>query len=225
LYLGLIGLGQWQADEYADFAMFRSKGWQFFSERMRWSPRPISEFLLLIYGWIVNLLHRPIIVPFLAVLWAGFLAAGLSTFLQIRSQRSRHENRLCLIAALTLMALFLTTGGLTEVFYWPVGAAAYLPTLAATLLLFWQNIEGRLATAGGRTLAFFALTVAALSSELGAMFAISFALFQVLKSRIQGPDLDQQEAGIFWWGLPGLLSLTVLFVVLAYRFHQPEPGF
>lgn len=225
LYLGLIGLGQWQADEYADFALFRSKGWHFFWERMQWSPRPVSEFLLMIYGWIVNLLHRPVIVPFLAVLWVGFLAAGLSTFLQIRSQRSRHENRLCLIATLTLMALFLTAGGLTEVFYWPVGAVAYLPTLAATLLLFWQTIEGRLATAGGRTLALFALTLAALSSELGAMFAISFALVQVLKARIQPLDSDQQEAGISWWGIPGLLSLAVLFVVLANRFHQPEPGF
>ncbi len=228
LYLGLIGLGQWQADEYVDFAALRSKGWRFFYERMLWSPRPVSELLLFIYGWMVNHFHRPLIAPFLAVLWAGFLAAGLATFVQTRGERSRDENSLALIVTLTLMALFLAGGGLTEVFYWPVGAAAYLPTLAATLLFFWQVVYGRLASEQGRALCFIALVVAALSSELGAMFAACFALVQVLSSGIhrwRKHSNPQDSAGLAWWAVPGLLSWAVLFIVWMNRFHQPEPGF
>jgi hypothetical protein len=228
LYLGLIGLGQWQADEYADFAMFRSKGWRFFGERMSWSPRPVSELLLLIYGWIVNVSQRPLIAPFLAVLWAGFLVAGVLTFLQTRLQRSHEENWLALIATLALPALILASGGLTEMFYWPVGAVAYLPTLAASLLLFWQIVSGNLQTAHGRRLCLLALTVTALSSELGAMFVGSFTLVQIFELKIHRSRKDsgqQDRVGIAWFIVPGLLSFAVLLVLLLNRFHQVEPGF
>jgi len=71
LYLGLIGLGQWQADEYDNFARLRTRGWHFFFDRLHWSPRPISELILMMYGWTVNQVHQPLIAPFLGLLWIG----------------------------------------------------------------------------------------------------------------------------------------------------------
>jgi hypothetical protein len=92
LYFGLIGLGQWQGDEYADFDALRTRGWHFFVDRMQWSPRPISETLLWIYGWTVNQMQQPLTVPFLGLLWAVFIVAGLVTFFQSRRERSGEDN-------------------------------------------------------------------------------------------------------------------------------------
>src|SRR5437588_5236649 len=45
LHLGLVGLGQWLADEYDDFGRLERDGWSFLWDRLKWSPRPFSEFL------------------------------------------------------------------------------------------------------------------------------------------------------------------------------------
>jgi hypothetical protein len=228
LYAGLIGLGQWQADEYADFAALRMQGWHFFFDRLRWSPRPVSELVLSIYGWTVNQLHQPLIAPFLGLLWSGFIAAGLLAVFHTREERSRETNWLVMLAALALMASFLTGGGLTEAFYWPVGAVAYLLTLSSTLLLFWQGAHGRLATTEGRSISSIALIIAACSSEVGAMFVASYALTQASGWAIRKiPNrLDQRaDTAILWWLLPGALSLAVLTALGLNRFHESEPGF
>ena len=108
-FFGLIGLGRWQLDEYFDFYGMRS-GLPWVLNRLRWSPRPISEPFFLLYGWLVNTLHRPLIIPFLAIFWAVFLFAGLFTFRQLPHLCGWGRARDHLLIALTLMALFLAGG-------------------------------------------------------------------------------------------------------------------
>ena len=50
IHFGLIGLGQWLGDEYADFGRLERDGWLFLWDRLKWSPRPVSESLFCAYG-------------------------------------------------------------------------------------------------------------------------------------------------------------------------------
>ena len=224
-YAGLIGLGQWQADEYDNFSRLAQNGWTAFWLRLRWSPRPLSETLFYSYGWAVNHLHRPLIAPFLGVLWAGLLAAGLFTALQVRLQDRNAPVWPGVLIATALMASFVVGGGLTEAFYWPAGAVAYLPTLAATLLLFLQLAAGRLSDGKGRTLAFGCLLVAAGSSEMGASFVLAFALVQAVQfgwSAVGRAANSEGRLPVWWWMIPAVLSVIVMLTVGANRFHVVE---
>jgi len=224
-YAGLIGLGQWQADEYDDFGRLARDGWRAYGQRLVWSPRPVSESVFYSYGWLVNHLHRPLIVPFLGVLWAGFLAAGLFTALQEWLEKRDGPVWPGVLIATSLMASFVAAGGLTEVLYWPAGAVAYLMTLSATLLLFLQIAAGRLSDRKGRTLAFGCLLVAAGSSEMGAAFVLAFALVQALLfgwSAVRQPANSGGRLPVWWWMIPAGLSVIVMLAVGANRFHVVE---
>lgn len=221
-YAGLIGLGRWQLDEYADFYHIRS-GVPFLLDRLRWSPRPISEPIFYAYGWLVDDLHHSLIVPFLAILWAVFLASGLFTLWQTRRQTRAAGAPSSLLLPLTLMALFLTGSLTTEVFYWPAGAVAYLPTLAATLLLFLQTVEGRLDTSRGRILAMICMIVAAGSSEAGATFVLSWCL--ILAARRALTALRPRESRCnpaLWWIIPAAFSLLLILAVRMNRYKDVE---
>ncbi len=223
-YLGLIGLGQWQADEYDDFWRVAQHGWRAVAERLRWSPRPLSELVFFGYGWLVNRSHQPLIVPFLAILWAGFLAAGLITFWQDR-QAGKDSASPNLLVALALMACFLTGGHLMEVFYWPAGAAAYLPTLSATLLLFLQVARGRLQARSGRRLCGFCLLIAACSSEAGATFVLAYAVVQAVllaATALRRRERGSSDSLVVWWLAPAVVSSSVLTWVQLNRFHVQE---
>ena len=230
VYLGLIGLGQWLPDEYDDFGRLAQDGWRAVAERLQWSPRPLSESIFYGYGWLVNHSHRPLIVPFLGLLWAGFLGAGLLTYWQGRHNQDRPDGQRKtiapdLLAGLALMASFLAGGEVREVFYWPAGAVAYLPTLSATLLLFLQVARGRLVTPAGRRLCSFCLLAAACSSEVGATLALSYAAIQALLwaiGAIQKKGHDVSRTPFLWWTIPGVMAFLVLFAVRMNRFQAVE---
>ena len=224
-YAGLMGLGQWQADEYDDFTRLAQNGWSSLWLRLNWSPRPLSETLFYSYGWMANHLHRPLILPFLGMLWLGFVTAGLFTAVQAWLEDRDGSVWPAWLVATSLMASFVVGGGLTEVFYWPAGAVAYLPTLSATLLLFLQVATGRLRTRSGRLLAFGCLLVAAGSSEMGAAFALAFALVQVvmLGWAVAWRTEDSAERlPVWWWMVPAALSVVVVIGVGSIRFHVVE---
>src|SRR5205807_8537222 len=61
IHLGLVGLGNWLADEYDDFTRLASDGSSFLWNRLTWSPRPLSESLFCAYGWVVNHSHHAMI--------------------------------------------------------------------------------------------------------------------------------------------------------------------
>ncbi|PYY05298.1 MAG: hypothetical protein DMG69_27100 [Acidobacteria bacterium] len=228
IHLGLADLGNWLADEYDDFGRLARDGWAFLWDRLKWSPRPLSELIFCAYGWVVNHSHRPLIGTFLALIWAVFIMAGLLTFWHLRRERREEELWPGLLVALALMALFVTGAGHTIwVFYWPAAVVAYLPTLAATLLLFLQVASGRLSTSSSRLVCFCCLIVATCSSETGATFVLSYGLVQTIQWFFAAFQKcrDRSEKAVMWWLVPTLISVVVLMVVRLNRYYVTElPG-
>lgn len=123
-HAALLPLGKWQPDEFIQFHNQIAFGWHAVADRIfAWSPRPVSEVLIWGYGSVVNLLDRPLIVPCLAILWAGVL---LGIYAAARCTRLEPA-----LIALTLFAAFLLLRPPSEAFYWPIAALCYLPGLGA----------------------------------------------------------------------------------------------
>lgn len=228
IQLGLVGLGQWLPDEYDDFGRLAREGWPFLWNRLKWSPRPLSELLFCAYGWVVNHVHRPLIGTFLGILWAGLIMAGQVTFWQNRRKVGEGDVSPDLPVALALLALLVVGGGRTVwVFYWPAAAVAYLPTLAATMLLFLQVAGGRLSSPRGRAVCSACLIVAACASETGAIFVLCYGLVQALHWGVIAFRERHKLAGtpFVWWLFPTAISVIPLLIVRLNRFHATEwPG-
>lgn len=220
-FAGLSSLGRWELDEYQQFSSMRT-GLPYLLGRFKWSPRPISETMLYVYGILVNHFHRQLIFPFLGFLWLIFLSAGLLTSWQKGHSSKEDRAALHLLLSLALMALFLAGGHTTEVFYWPAGAVAYLPTLAATLLLFLQVVGQKFESARDRALSCVCLTVAAGSSECGATFVICYAVIKVIHWSIGRRNVKLNFTSIRWWAAPTMLALVVLIAIRMNRFNVVE---
>jgi len=211
-YAGLIGMGQWQGDEYLQIPLYRQFGFHEYLGRIfGWSPRPVTELVLWLYAEAVEHGHRPHIIPFLALLWA---IVALATVITIRPSSYRGVLRYRLLLSLALLAMFLVGHPISELFYWPAGSAAYLPTLAAIVVAFFLLIDRRRATPGRALACTAALLVAAGSSEVGMLFVLCFSAARV-------PGLLRQRHGRIaaWlhWAAPVALSFAVLAVLLSVR--------
>ena len=217
-YAGQLGLGRWQTDEYTYFRDERLAGLRALAARLPVSPRPVSELLIHLYGRAVLALDRPLIVTCLGLLWAATLA-----FLLLAARRALEpgRGRRLLSAALVLsfIAFVLTTNPVTEVFYWPVAAFAYMPTiagaLAAVLLLGGRPEAGRRRWCGA------ALLLAACSHEIGAAVAIGLALgagTAALAARARPTIRD------LWWIAPALAGLGVMLALVLFRTGRFELG-
>ena len=220
-HFGLIGIGQWQADEYGDFARSAHR-LAAFLDRLTWSPRPLSEAVLAAYGRMTLHFQQPLTAAFLGVLWIGFFLSGLAIF--IDNKEDRHERAAIGLTGLALMAAFLTTNRLTEVFYWPVGAAAYLPTLSASLYLFLSVARGALGNSAGRLRCGIALLCAALCSETGAFLAISCAVVAAISTAVGKAHRAQGRVArpLGWVLWPAVPAMLVLLVARLYRFRLYE---
>lgn len=221
-YARLIPLGRWQLDEFSEFYKMRATPLYFF-ERLTWSPRPVSELLYGAYGWAVNHFHQPLIVPFLGLLWLILLVSALYTPAQRFFERGERVWPILLVS-LTLLALAVSGGDATEVFYWPAGAVAYIPTLAAILLLFLQVVDSRLGTPKGRFLASLCLIVAATCTEAGATFVVCYGLVQLFQ---RAREAWRKEPGanrrpLLWIGIPFSIAAAVLIAVRMNRFRSNE---
>jgi len=164
-YAALLGNGWW-TDEYLDFYLGRLDGASFWWGRVTgWSPRPVSELLLYLYSQVVAAFGRPLIVPFLGLLW---LALGAALMLPVWRDRGATPGQRWARTAirLGLLVLFLSGNRPTEMFYWPAGAVAYVLTLAGVvaLLVPGEALPWRAA----------ALLLAAGTSEVGALFTICY---------------------------------------------------
>lgn len=201
----LIPLGTWQ-DDYLNLHQYAQDGVHFFLERLRhWSPRPLSELFIWGYALVVDHFGRPLIGVFLAPFWLLLiLAALLPAWLGKRN----------LLSSSILLAMLLLGHPVAELFYWPDGAAAYLPTLAAALLpltLDWAGWGDRRAANRWITLG---LIVAAASSEVGAMFAI---IYSVLMVACRGVE-DRRR--ILMLAVPVALSVSLLYLQYIGRVAQ-----
>ncbi len=168
MHLAMLPQGQWH-DEYFTFSFLRALGWRGLLFRLaHWGPRPVSELMIFGYWRAVQAAGRPLIAPVLAACWAmlfGFVVAA------VRPWRGPGRGaRWALV--LGVPALLLLAGPVGELWYWPLGALAYLPALGAacfaTLVLAGPGVRGNAAWAWLAA----ALTVGALSVELGAFLAL-----------------------------------------------------
>lgn len=211
-YAGLIGMGQWQGDEYVQIPQYRQLGFHEYVDRIfGWSPRPVSELVLWLYAEAVEHDHRPHIIPFLAVLWA---IVGLATVVTIRPSSYRGVLRYRLLLSLALLAMFLVGHPISELFYWPAGSAAYLPTLAAIVVGFFLLIDRRRVTPRRAFAGTVALLLAAGSSEVGMLFVLCLSA-----ARLPALLTQRRRRIALWlrWAAPVALSFVVLAVLLSVR--------
>lgn len=224
-YLGLTPLGQWQADEYAYFSQFAHGFWNALLMRLRWSPRPLSELIYGGYGVLTIHVQKPLTGGFLGLLWAGFLASSLIWAFHPRSERKASTTQ-TLLCGLVLVGGFLVAGPSFEVFYWPAGAVAYLPTLTGTTLLFLLILEGALATMCGRRKCCFCLLLIGMSSEMGATLVACFSILQAAET-VSIYFSEQQRsfdvAELYWWILPAGVAGSVLLSLYFHRAQVSEP--
>jgi peptidoglycan/LPS O-acetylase OafA/YrhL len=221
-YAGQLALGRWQLDEYLLFTSLHSEGWHAIMPRLAFSPRPFSEALLFLYGAAVLAFGSPLVVPFLAALWVGVLGCAVLAARRVLPP-SRWRLLTAAVLAGALFAFVLATNSITELFYWPMAAAAYLPTAGSAMVLLFL-LSGPL-DARARLGCGAALLVAAGSSEVGAALAVGFAGAAICAGVLDGRmRLVQSLRSGLWWLLPALLGLAVLAIVAAGRAHGIRPG-
>jgi hypothetical protein len=206
-HAGLIPIGHWQPDEYLQLAMFRESSFaSTVGELLQWTPRPVHVLLVGLYASIVERSGMPLVGPTLALAWTAALAG-----IYVSARTSRRNPLAC---AMGVLAMLLLVGRPGEVFYWPVGVSAYLPTVVgltcASLLLLRDRLLPRHAV--GLALS---LTVAAASSEMGAAFVLLYAIFHQLVSTLDRDGTDRLSS---WaWLVPGMLALVEIVIFASHR--------
>jgi hypothetical protein len=220
-HAGLIPMGRWQGDEYLQAALSRDYGASFLLGRIfGGSPRPVSEVILFGYFALVDHLRRPLIGSILVLLWAALLA---STVVTLRpALRSALPYRLLL--AVSILAMFLVGHPVSELFFWPVGAAAYLTTLAAMTCVFFMALDGRTETQSGRAMEAALLVVAAACSEAGAMFVLALSVLRLFPAARRA---EVRSANVVCWVAPFAMTLFVIYCIVASRVggvEEVSPG-
>jgi hypothetical protein len=194
-FAGLIPLGRWH-DEYLALHDYHQAGIKFLWERLlHWSPRPLSELLIYFYSLIVYRAGSPLIGAFIAPFWIMLVAAILWPVICSRQG---------LLPACVLLAMLLLGHPVAEVFYWPFGVVAYMPTLTAVAMLLALDWGGWMETPAGNVWRFVALMTAAASSEVGALFTVLY-----IGLLIASGSLEKGRRGVIF-SIPLLLSLTLL---------------
>ncbi len=221
-YAGQLGLGHWQLDEYVLFNKLQTSGWQALLPRLAVSPYPFSELLLFLYGAAVLGSGNPLVVPFLAALWVGVLGCAVLAAVHALPP-SRHRLATGATLVMGLFAFVLATNDITEVFYWPVAAAAYLPTAGSAVLLLFL-LAGPL-DARRRLGCGTALLVAAASSEMGAVLATGFGAAAALAGALGGrAGLGKTFREGAWWAVPALFGMAILGMLPMAHTLDAEPG-
>jgi hypothetical protein len=203
-YAALLPAGKWQGDEYLAAWFVAQDGWHFLLDRLIGrSPRPVAEILTWLYLTVSNALDRSLGAYLLAALWLSALA-GIALAGRVAPVRRP------LHLALVLFAFALLLIKPSEMFYWPMGAVAYVPcwaALAAATVLHRGQPDRRHNAA--LTLA---LIVAVLSAEVGAITMLFYAALVGLASLRDHP-LHRLRPII----VPALGGVAVCLIVLRGR--------
>jgi hypothetical protein len=204
-FAGLVPLGTWQ-DDFLYLHGYQLRGFGFLLERLQhWSPRPLSESLIYLYALAVQHANAPLIGGFIGLFW--LVLAGAMLLPPLLGRRG-------LLPATVMLAMFLLGHPVTEFFYWPDGVAAYLPTLAAAGLLLALDWGGWSESWPGHCWTVAALTIAAASSEVGAVFSIIYIVLLLVSCQLTS------EPRRFGLALPLLTSLGVLCLQFNGRVAQ-----
>lgn len=168
MHVALLPSGRW-FDEYFTFGFFRVWGLGGLMFRLRhWSMRPVSDAMVYGYWLLVQAAGRPLVTPVLAVAW-GLLAAMLAACIRPWRRPGRIA-RWALLLGLPL--LFLLATPVEEMWYWPLGAFAYLPALGGVCFAVLAVAGPGLRRDRDWIALAASLTLAAFSAELGAFFAV-----------------------------------------------------
>jgi len=244
-FAGLIPLGYWH-DEFTIFAGIRSGGMHFCIALLAgWIPRPLSDLFVLIYGWSAIAAGRELMTGALAPVWfLLFACTALAPFAFFRHANLTAKFGLGVLT-MALMCSFLLGHPISEAFYWPMAAFAYLPTLAAVTLLLWSLLWSSLkasleaGSTGGvlrpnskRGVALVrggALLVAAWSSEIGAIFTFIFTSVAmgapIVFSLLRGKRPTQWMAmPKLWLAVPLAGAIWVLYRVAVGRAADAHEG-
>jgi hypothetical protein len=228
-HFGLAGIGQWAYDDFAIISSYRDTGWSAFGERvLHWSPRPISEILIWMYAWIVIWARKPLIGPMLGFLWLTLLSAPLVAFAQIpRTNRGPSRRRLTFMALFGsgLLALFLLEHSPGTLFYTPSVSAAYLTTLSAITLCFFQLAFNLTENHLGRIIGAVAMIIAAGSSEVGASFAVIFGSVSLIFFAVEKLRCGSHQRPLGWYLVPVSVGGSVLCLLVLNRAHRQEALF
>ena len=210
LHLGLLTRGAWAGDEYAAISRYRDQGVGFLWFRFwSWSPRPLSEALIWLYAAAVVATRQPLIVPALAGFWTLMIAAPFIAL--FRCPRDTVVPRT--LCAVTILAFIVLGRHVAAVLYWPFGAVAYAPVIAALLfLLFFLGNDNTRGKAGGVTTA-MVLVIAAWSSEIGALLALIFCSVAVGYLLWSMRRSGAARSHLIWWAPPILASLLVMAMI------------
>jgi hypothetical protein len=228
-HVGLVDVGQWTDDEFLIIGSYRDRGWAAFCGRLiSWSPRPISEGLIWAYSCLVNWAHKPFIGAFLGLLWLLLIGTPLISFMQLRTKLSgdsRRTLKFFSLFAFALIALFLLGHSPGELFYWPAGAAAYLTTLSAITLCFFQLAGNLTEHRAGRVITAGSLICCAGSSETGAFFAFAFGCLCLVGMSVDKAKGVDYQWKILWHLVPALIGMSVLGLLAHNRVPGQAPVF
>jgi len=205
-YARLLPGGRWQADDYLGAAYIAQGNWPILVRSLHWGPRLISTPLTWLYFAAVHAVGRPLIVTFLASLWL-VCAAGVAWAGWIA-----HARRPVLMAlALFAFTLLLSKPG--EMFYWPVGAAAYVPCWAALAAVTMLH-RGEVARHGVALL--LALLAAVFSAEIGANTVLLYMALVTLLAAGAGGRARHMKA-LVWVAPAAAAAAAVCVQVLLAR--------
>jgi hypothetical protein len=223
-YLALVPAGHWQTDEYLTLRSIRDGGLDFLVLRLKsWSPRPLSELLIYLYAQAVAAWSKPLIGEVLAPLWLVLLACATAPSLATRKRRAA-SLAASLLVPLSIVCMFLLGHPVSEIFYWPMASMAYLPTLAAIAAIHGLTEYADLDRASTRPCILIALLVAALSTEVGAMFVFAYTLTALVT---MGRDSQRRHGrSLFYWlALPLAASTLVLYSLVHGRVSANSEAF
>ncbi|CAI9119801.1 hypothetical protein [Brytella acorum] len=201
----------WQGDEYDYFHNLRTQGPAFFWQRLLlWSPRPLSETAIALYGLAVAHWNRPLIGWALGIVWSlcAILAFGPALL-----GKGQPFARLFLVA-FAAMLVFLGHP-VADLHYWPMAAVAHLPVVAAATGLSLTLIVGK---STPRLEALY-LSIAAASSEAGVFLAGSYLVLRGIgvTARRESPR------DWAWLSLPAILGAIIVWRLMMGRAGMPHP--
>lgn len=209
VYGGLLPAGRWQGDEYLGSWLVATGGRNFLLRDIVASkPLPVSESIRFAYFALSNELNRPLVGPFLGVVWLTSLL-GIAVAAWVGRVR-RPVGLAIIVFALTLL---IAKPG--EMFYWPDAAAAYLPCLAglaaASILLDARNVPQIITLT-------LALLVVVWTSEIGAATVLVYTILVLVASF---GDRTRLRCLILL-AAPALGALAVALILLKTRMRLNE---
>lgn len=146
---------------------------------------------------------RQLIVPFLLLVWSTLPLAALAA-LGVRSA-------MAWLVGSAVLALFLLGHPVAEVFYWPMGAGAYVLSLAGATYLVLRLSQARRLGFWGAVGCIVVMLIVAGSSELGTVFVAVLSVALLAVAVVEAPKSRRAHAlGRFAWLLIPLVASLIL---------------